>query len=136
MEPLTLLVVMSLVAYRVTRLVVSDSFPPVARLRDAIVGADGEKLVGTKLETLGELLTCYWCASFWISGAVVAATDYFTSVELPFLQWWAVAAVAAFASYVEDVLYGWNLKNMAQGQLATGQLSDRRRQHVPGPRDA
>lgn len=127
MGPFTLLVVMSLVAYRVTRLVVSDTFPPVQWLRDTLVGADEVKLVGTKWEWFGELITCYWCASFWIAGATVLVTNLFTSVQLPFLMWWAVAAVAAFTAYVEDVLYGWNHKNMTKAALNVAELSDLRK---------
>ena len=116
MGPLALLLVLSAAAYRITRLVVSDSFPPVQRLRDRLVGADEKRLVGTRLEWLGELVTCYWCASFWVSGAVVGVAEVATSVPLPFLLWWAVAGIAAFASFVEDTLYGWAHVNMRRAQ--------------------
>jgi hypothetical protein len=114
---IALLVAMWLAAYRVTRLVVNDSFPPVQRLRDKLVGADETKLLGTRMEWFGELITCYWCASFWVSGVVVGLTDLATSVPLPFLLWWAVAGAAAFTSFVEDVLGEWANVNMKRQQI-------------------
>jgi hypothetical protein len=116
MGPLALLVFMSLAAYRVTRLVVNDSFPPVQRLRDWALGADERRFVGTRLEWVGELLTCNWCASFWVSGLVVGATEVVVSVPLPFLAWWAVAGATAFVLFVEDMLYGWANVNLKQAQ--------------------
>lgn len=47
---------------------------------------------------LAELITCPWCASAYVSGAVVALTWWTAGLAVPFLQWlaaWAVAAVLA-----------------------------------------
>jgi hypothetical protein len=122
-EPLSLLVIMSLAAYRVTRLVVSDTFPPVQRLRDWVVGPNEDKHAGTRLAWLDELLTCNWCASFWVSGVVVGVTEVFVAVPLPFLMWWSVSGLTAFVLHVEDTLYGWSNVNMKRAQ----QLDARRR---------
>jgi uncharacterized protein DUF1360 len=116
-EPLYLLIVMSLCAYRVTRLVVRDSFPPVQRLRDALVGADEHRLVGTRWEWFGELITCYWCAGFWVAGATVLVTDFVTSVPLPLIAWWAVAGVASLITFVEDAIDTWADANQARTEL-------------------
>lgn len=116
MGPLALFLVLSVAAYRITRLVVADDFPPVRRLRDRLVGPDERKLVGTRLEWLGELITCYWCASFWVSGAVVGLAEVAADVPLPLLFWWAVAGGAAFVSFLEDTLYGWAHVNMRRAQ--------------------
>jgi Protein of unknown function (DUF1360) len=99
-----LLVLLTLVTYRVTRLITKDTFPPVAKLRARLVGADETKLVGTRWEWFGELITCYWCAGFWVAGVVVFVANFFTSVPLPWLVWPAVAGAAAFISHVEGYL--------------------------------
>lgn len=44
---------------------------------------------------LAELITCPWCASAYVSGAVVALTGWITGLPVPFLQWLAAWAVAS-----------------------------------------
>lgn len=39
------------------------------------------------------LLSCPWCMSIWVGGAVTAATVYLTSVPLPVLVWLASSSV-------------------------------------------
>jgi hypothetical protein len=66
------LVVDAAAAYRLTRLVVSDSItstPRNAALRWTDAPGRGAQL----RSRLGELLECYWCSGLWISAAVVAA---------------------------------------------------------------
>lgn len=123
MQPLALLVFMSLTAYRVTRLVVTDDFPPVLKVRERVLGPDGDKLEDTKLQWLGDLLSCDWCASFWVSGLVVGVVDVWASVPLPFLAWWAVAGLAAFFLFVEDTLTAWSHVNLKQAQAIRDEQS-------------
>jgi Protein of unknown function (DUF1360) len=105
-HPLVLLVVaffevalVGLACYRLTRLVVVDTFPPIARPREWIE----RRTLGTRLEMLGDLLTCHWCASGWISMALVAGVDWFSSVPvpLPVITWAGVWAVGAGLNQLE-----------------------------------
>lgn len=122
MNPYFLLIVMVLTVYRLTRLVVKDTLPPVLWVRDRLAGgwrpmtsfesADQGATVEiggiTNLwvnrvswspDWLGELITCPWCASGWITGAVVLATDLTVGMPLPWLSgpavWGAAALIAS-----------------------------------------
>jgi hypothetical protein len=136
-----LLIVISLAVYRVTRLLVKDTFPPVLWLRDRFVGGwrpltsaewelvrarsfDPKHQPGIQEESLpfqmrdvdhgngeeasrwvekwswvpewlSDLLSCPWCASGWVSLAVVAAVAYTVGVPAPVLVWPAVWAAGS-----------------------------------------
>ena len=127
-----LLLAMSLAAYRLTRLIVKDTFPPVLAARDRLAGewraltseerrrmAEGwrpgrigdvdygqGKVASRYLVRkswspywLAELVSCAWCASGWVSGAVTAATDLTVGVPAPwavgFAVWGASALLAS-----------------------------------------
>lgn len=120
------LLVMS--AYRLTRLVVKDDFPPVLWLRDRLCGGwrplterEWAQLRAQPLAQpkpwpvrdiddtanryvyrwtwvphwLAELVSCPWCASAYVSGALVALTVFTVSLPAPVLVWLAVWAGAA-----------------------------------------
>lgn len=125
--PLYLL--LTLASYRLTRLVVKDTFPPVLWLRDLLAGGwrpltDKEwglvrsgktdhvrptrEIDGVESRYvhrarwspywLAELITCPWCASAYVSAAVVAGTWWATGLPVPFLVWasvWAGSALLA-----------------------------------------
>jgi hypothetical protein len=125
MTPLLLIVLMVLAAYRITRLVTVDTFPPVLWVRDRIAGGwrpmtPGELVragtaalaLGTVMEIdgkqcryvrrmpwspqwLADLASCTWCASGWVSGAVTAVTAVTVGVPVPYLTGFAVWAGAA-----------------------------------------
>jgi hypothetical protein len=115
-----------LTAYRLTRLVVKDTFPPVLWLRDRLVGGwrplteaewrvvrsgDVDAIKPTTPvkgvenrwverqpwvpDWLAELLSCPWCASAYVSGALTAAVDVFHGIPVPWLVGPAVWAVSA-----------------------------------------
>lgn len=127
------LLVLTLAAYRCTRLITKDTFPPVLRLRDLLAGgarkptraetyhpnypsglepgvshlAPGMKGVWYKADGqvwvhrskadwsphwLGELITCPWCASAYVSGGLTALTDVVHGVPVPWLTALAVWA--------------------------------------------
>lgn len=121
-----LLVLLILVAYRATRLVVRDTFPPVLWLRDRLAGGwrkptEGEWRKIRNPETpapfqvrdvdntahrwveraswspdwLAELITCPWCASAYVSGALVLITDCVIGIQWPWLMGGAVWAGAS-----------------------------------------
>ena len=87
-EWIAVAVVTVLSAARLTRLATFDAFPPVEWLRDKYADATD----GTKWQILAY---CPWCASFWITAAVVLS-GYFSEFHL---IWWLVNTIFA-ASYV------------------------------------
>ena len=91
MHELQLAILLSLVAYRVTRFVVKDTIIEGTRiwLHTFILGNKKPKLWREKLQ---ELISCPFCISVWISAATVAVADHYVSVPLPVFQWLAVAA--------------------------------------------
>lgn len=89
-------VVLGIVAasYRVTRLVVCDSFPPVRALRCV--------LVARAPAWVGELVTCPWCAGVYVSGFATLLTLVFTSVPVPVWVWLLAASVAGWLGQRDD----------------------------------
>lgn len=128
MNPVLLFLLMVLTAYRLTRLVVRDTFPPLLALRDRLAGGwrpltepeqlrrpapwpiqdvDGVthrwvKRAGWSPYWLAELMSCPWCASAYLSAAVVAVTDVTTGLPVPVLHGFAVWAGAALLASRED----------------------------------
>jgi len=124
---------MVLAAYRLTRLVVKDTFPPVLWVRDRLAGG-WRKLTSEEVNRLfgpqsggpdraelrksmsinpegtqrylyrtswspywlAELLSCTWCASGWVSGAVTAAVALTVGLPSPWLVGPAVWGAAAW----------------------------------------
>lgn len=138
MDLFVALLLMTLASYRLTRLVVKDTFPPVLWLRDRLAGGwrpltlgeleeytrsgAGRKAVlrtdwsyGPDDEEpqryvrrarwspvwLAELITCPWCASAYVSAAVVLGT--WTVIDIPpvWLVWGAVWAGSALLASQE-----------------------------------
>jgi len=119
-----LLLLMVATAYRLTRLIVKDTFPPLLWVRDRLAGgwriatveefndADIElhqrdlghgevsarysKRVSWSPYWLAELLSCLWCASGWVSGAVTAAVALTVGLPSPWLIGPAVWGAAAW----------------------------------------
>jgi hypothetical protein len=135
---------MVLGAYRLTRLVVKDTFPPVLWVRDRLAGGwrkmtPGQMAVWWKgapytsehpgatvnhpelgpvqiihgdqsvyvhrvkwsPDWLAELITCPWCASAYVSGALTAAVDITVGLPLPWLTGLAVWAGASLLASKE-----------------------------------
>lgn len=91
MSELQLVVLLSLACYRVTRLVVKDTIIDGFRiwLHTAILGRK-PRLWREKLQ---ELVSCPFCISVWIAGALTLLADHYVgSLPLPFAVWGAVAA--------------------------------------------
>lgn len=112
-----LLIVMTLAVYRLTRLVVTDIFPPVLWVRDRLAGGwrpltevekskehfrpgDVEEIDGVlhryvrrikaSPQWLADLLSCVWCAGGWVALVVTFAVDWAVGVPSPLLVWLAV----------------------------------------------
>ena len=65
-EPL-LLIIVALASYRVTRLITTDTFPPIESVRN--------RIENKAPEWIADLITCSWCVGFWVS--VVASVGFF-----------------------------------------------------------
>lgn len=108
---LTVLVVLSLGAYRVTRFIVDDGLWKAQRewllrriLRKWQVDFDGEVVPDPQAEADGliaawrlklhELLTCPYCMSVWVSAGMVAVASVTWSVPAPFWTWLGVCGAA------------------------------------------
>lgn len=78
-----------LAVFRLTRLVVSDTFPPVQKARFAVLRRFPEKSWQV------ELGTCSWCMSFWIALAVTFVRRHpaWRTVVAPALAGSAVAGI-------------------------------------------
>lgn len=105
-----LLALMSLATFRLTRLVVFDTFPPVAWVRTRLqharptvtrtvdVHQDGRIYPGQIEEYwwLGELVGCLWCASAYISGGVTLIVWAVYGLPAPVLIWLGVWGAGAY----------------------------------------
>ena len=103
---LTLLVLMSLAIYRVTRFIVADSLiaEPRARVLHALARNSSRRSPWGPLDgKLHDLLACPYCVSVWVTLGVVLGTDAVTSVPLPVLFGMAAAGGAMTAwRFVEE----------------------------------
>ena len=96
--------VISLVTFRVTRLIVKDTFPPVGVPRDHLINwwaPDGDWVDehpkamphwGAVGRSLRYLFTCPWCMSVWVAPGVIWVFTRFVSVPLPYAAWVVAAA--------------------------------------------
>jgi len=107
------LLVEMLCAYRLTRLVVADSFPVVKRAREWIIKRyttetphpDGS--VDIEPGWQAELVDCPYCTSAWVSMAVVGVATFFApwsqALVLTLMEVAAVAAVAGnLSAWLDD----------------------------------
>ena len=99
-----------LVTYRVTRLVIKDTFPPLGVPRDHLINwwdPDDEWKIdrmsrghdepkphwGAFGRSLRYLFQCPWCMSVWVGVGVVYVFTFYVSVPLPYAIW--IVATAA-----------------------------------------
>jgi hypothetical protein len=92
------LLLISLTAWRLARLICKDAFPPVAAGRLRVTQWAGVK------SAWHYLVNCIPCASFYTSGATVAAVMVFVGLPVPALYWGAAWGLATFANGVEDLV--------------------------------
>lgn len=68
-------------AFRLTRLVTTDTFPPIKHLRDRIYPPNQK----TDPRWYQELITCNWCAGAYLTLATLLVTDHFLLIRFPIL---------------------------------------------------
>jgi len=83
-------VLLALASYRLTRLLGWDTFPPVARARDWLLGP----YVEPRSLLLVELFSCAFCLGFWVGLAVYLAWLWLPTATL------AVSVVLALSAVV------------------------------------
>lgn len=81
-----LLLLLTFTSFRITRLVIADTFPPIARFRDWIISK-------VDRDWFESLMDCGWCAGSYISVAVVAIAWFFIPLHYPALYFFSVAAL-------------------------------------------
>jgi hypothetical protein len=97
---LTIILVASLITYRITRFLISDSLIATPRiwLHQVLLGR-----VGRVRQKVYELINCPYCLSVWIAAGVIVGLDMFVSVPLPVAAWLATCAGCMMVwAYVED----------------------------------
>lgn len=110
MQSLVTLVALGLVAYRATQLVVHDTIGDPVRARIEMWHADRFE---SRFRTfVRDLLSCTYCAGFWISCAVTGAWLWAAgewgsaSVWVHVFEAWAVAGVQALTNRWDDTRAG------------------------------
>lgn len=117
MDHALLLLLITGAVWRVTRLIVTDVFPPAAWLRRHLTGEDVDYRApdGTTAQGhigpdswvpgwLEELWGCPWCVSVWVSAAIVGAVVWLVpgGVPVPWLVWPAVSGAGGWLAARED----------------------------------
>lgn len=93
MSLIELIIVLSLVTYRVTRFFILDSLIEVTRDRVYVWLETHPNRFTMKLI---ELIRCPYCMTIWVAAGAVVIIDVFTdqSVPMPVFAWLAVAAAS------------------------------------------
>ncbi len=108
---LPLFVGLTLAIWRITRLLLLDTFPPVKAIREWFLSVfarsdeQGNIIGGKRWGMLGYSLayvwTCAWCMSVWVGLGVWALADWRLSVPYPWLIVAAGSLISGLASQVE-----------------------------------
>lgn len=105
-----------LVTFRVTRLIIEDTFPPIGVPRTWLLNwwvPDQEWAKrhphtqphwGALGRSLRYLFGCPWCMSVWVGAGVVWIFTLFVSVPLPYAAWITASAVTGLIATTEDKL--------------------------------
>ena len=89
LQLLTFIIVASLITYRITRLLITDTIIDTPRIwfHQILLGKTGKFRMW-----FYELITCKFCLSVWIAAATVAVLNIWLPVQAPVAMWPAVAA--------------------------------------------
>lgn len=100
--------VLAVAGYRGTQLVVHDSILDTPR--DALYAWHGKKVDSKVRSAATKLISCVYCAGFWVSGILLATwllvTGQFDDAPLlvHLVQWFAVAGAAVLLNRIDDTL--------------------------------
>lgn len=91
------LAIAALACYRLTRLIVADSWPPTEWLRARV-----ERRTGPE-SGWSYFVNCPWCMSMYVAGGVVAGLDWLTDVDVPVpgLLWLCMSAITGWLTAAE-----------------------------------
>ena len=92
-------VLVCLATYRVTRLLTADSFPPLARARDAVEDRWGDE------SWQAYLAHCPWCVSVYVAGVLTALAALLLDdgIQAPLLVWPTASAFTGLvALWLDD----------------------------------
>ena len=105
-----------LATFRVTRLIIEDTFPPLGVPREWIMNwwdPDDKWMFDHKAarphwgalgRSLRYLFSCPWCMSVWAGGPIVYVFTRFTEVPLPWAVWIAASGVTGLLASLEEFL--------------------------------
>lgn len=109
---LDLLIVLA--TFRITRLIIEDTFPPIGVPRDHLLNwwdPDSDWRAthpgapphwGALGRSLRYLFTCPWCMGMWTGAGVVYVATLFYSVPAPVLVWLAASAVTGILAKLDE----------------------------------
>lgn len=115
MSPWLIYVLIILVTFRVTRMIIEDTFPPIGVPRrrlmnwwdptnDPSAPLAAQPHWGAFGRSLRYLFSCPWCMSVWVGAAVVWIFTLYVSVPLPYAAWIVAAAGTGLIATAEDAL--------------------------------
>jgi hypothetical protein len=91
--------------HRITRFIIRDCLPVIAKPRDWILKntdptavdiEEGMKPRGTFLKSIGYLFQCEWCMSIWVSGGLLYGLTFFVNMPVFMaLGWWLAGSSLA-----------------------------------------
>lgn len=99
MDALLTVALIALATHRLTFLIVEDRITRRPRwwaqekAEERHAARTGQVSEEEWLSGVGYFLSCFWCAGFWIGGAVTAVTAQVVSVPLPVLVWLAASTI-------------------------------------------
>lgn len=91
-------IVIALAVFFITYVWTRSALPPVKHLREAVLDRFGEG------SSPAYLVTCPWCAGFWISVVVTAITAWTVGIPMPALIAPAAVGVTGVLQVLVDVL--------------------------------
>lgn len=93
---MTWLILLALATHFLTYIITDSSFPPIERVRDAIIENHPDA-------PIAYLVTCPWCVSVYTAAAVVGAADLFSlSLPAPVAWWFACAILGGWFGMLRD----------------------------------
>ena len=102
MITLTEFILLSLATFRITHLFVYDSiFSSIKAPLYTEVVVDEEVYLSPK-NKLGEMLSCHWCTSVWVSLFLFLLFIYVPIISSPFITVFAISGVACLCQMVKS----------------------------------